>query len=336
MTPSKQTLAIAALGLSLGIMTSMHASADSFGNGSNTFTIDFVNVGDPGNPDDSGSTGSYFLPYGGVSYEYRIGAQEVSRDMINKANAEGGLNITMQDMTTVGGNGDNRPATDISWNEAARFVNWLNTSNGFTEAYKFALQPGDVGYNSNANILLWEPGDEGYDPNNLFRNADAHYFLPSRDEWYKAAFYSGTGNIYYDYATQLDAPTTPTAVSSGTGAGEAVYNQLVTSGPADVNNAGGLSHYGTMGQGGNVFEITESAYAGANDVADEQRAAFDGNWFVNDLQLRSGYEGFTSPQLQNLNFQGFRVASVPEPSSTLLVLFAGGALLLRKRSRPSA
>jgi sulfatase modifying factor 1 len=33
--------------------------------------------------------------------------------------------------------GPNKPATNISWKEAARFVNWLNTSTGGFAAYKF-------------------------------------------------------------------------------------------------------------------------------------------------------------------------------------------------------
>jgi hypothetical protein len=71
------------------------------------------------------------------------------------------------------------PATGISWNEAARFTNWLNTSQGFSAVYKFSTQPGDPGDNANASIELWQPGDAGYDPDNLFRNRLAHYFLPS-------------------------------------------------------------------------------------------------------------------------------------------------------------
>ena len=50
--------------------------------------------------------------------------------MIEKANAEGGLEITLRDMTDVGGNGPNQPAQGPGWNQAARFVNWLNTSRG--------------------------------------------------------------------------------------------------------------------------------------------------------------------------------------------------------------
>ncbi|MEI6538751.1 MAG: hypothetical protein WCO86_04380 [Planctomycetota bacterium] len=46
--------------------------------------------------------------------------------------------------------------------------------------------------------------------------------------------------------------TAPTAVASGTDANTAVYDGQ--SGPADVNLTGGLSPYGIMGLGGNVFE----------------------------------------------------------------------------------
>jgi formylglycine-generating enzyme len=107
--------------------------------------------------------------------------------MINKANTLGSLGITIDTR------GVNKPATSVSWNEAARFVNWLNTSQGFQAAYKFTLNPGDVGYSANANISLWAPGDAGYNAAGPYRNANAHYFLPSENEWYKAAYYSPGG-----------------------------------------------------------------------------------------------------------------------------------------------
>jgi hypothetical protein len=65
----------------------------------------------------------------------------------------------------------------LSWNEAARFINWLNTSSGSAPAYKFAVQPGEAGYSANANIELWTVGDPGHNPNNLYRNGLARYFL---------------------------------------------------------------------------------------------------------------------------------------------------------------
>ncbi|MDF3129895.1 hypothetical protein P0Y35_11865 [Kiritimatiellaeota bacterium B1221] len=112
----------------------LHAQ-DTFGSGVNEFMIGFVEVGDAGNPDDSGTTGLYHSAYGGVAYDFRMGTYEISRDMINKANALGNLNITM---SHSGSSALDRPAAGITWNEAARFVNWLNTSKGYPVAYKFA------------------------------------------------------------------------------------------------------------------------------------------------------------------------------------------------------
>ena len=73
------------------------ARADLFGSGANTFTIDFVNIGNAGNADDAGAGGGiYSSPYGGVSYGYRMGTYEISQDQIDKAVATvGGLtNVT--------------------------------------------------------------------------------------------------------------------------------------------------------------------------------------------------------------------------------------------------
>lgn len=236
------------------------ANADTFGSGANTFTMDFVTIGNAGNADDD--TG-----YGGVGYTYRMGVNEVSRGMIDAYNAlGGGPALTMSDMTTLGGNGAAKPATGISWNEAARFVNWLNTSNGYSAAYKFTTG----GFND--NIALWTNLDAGYDAANPFRNANAHYFLPSEDEWYKAAYYDPNksgGAGYWNYATGSD--TAPTAVASGTTSGTAVYGQTFGTGPADITNAGGLSAYGTMAQNGNVWEWGESAFTAPNDSAGGSR-----------------------------------------------------------------
>ena len=126
------------------------AFADIFGSGANTFTMNFVTIGNAGNADDIRGAG-----YGGVGYNYRMGVNEVSRGMIDTYNSLSSPALTMSDMTSFGGNGANRPATGISWNEAARFVNWLNTSSSFSAAYKFSTA------GNNDNIALWESGDAG-------------------------------------------------------------------------------------------------------------------------------------------------------------------------------
>lgn len=293
--------------------------ADTFGTGSDAFTIDFVHIGNPGNPADTTGDPN---PVGAVPYTYRMGTYEVSRDMITKANSAGGLGITMDDMTIYGGNGAARPATGVSWFEAAAFVNWLNTSTGHKPAYHF---------DQNGDFTLWSVGEAWTKGGqNLYRNKDAYYFLPSDDEWYKAAYYDGTG--YFVFPTGSDSP--PGAVAGGTGAGTAVYSQGINQGPTDITNAGGLSPYGTMGQGGNVWEWQENAFTGGNDLPMAERGFRGGGWYGVAVVLNSSERGYYDPWV-GVDAVGFRVAAVPEPlkSATLAGLgcLVFGVWLRRRR-----
>jgi formylglycine-generating enzyme required for sulfatase activity len=159
--------------------------------------------------------------------------------------------------------------------------------------------------------------------------------LPTYNEWYKATYHSPSG-IYYDYTNGSD--TVPSAVASGTGAGTAVYNGQ--SGPADVDQAGGLSPYGVMGLGGNVFEWEESSGNLANTSGSSVRGIRGGGW-INDsysLSSSSRTDG-NNPSLEGLNI-GFRVVSlsssappaVPEPSMMVIgTLFGLGGLMAKRR-----
>lgn len=238
-------------------LTAVADEIASFGSGTNQFDIEFVTIADPGNAADTTGSPS---PAGSVEYVYNIGKYEVSRDMVSRANAAGNLEITLDPMTGVtSGPRPNMPATKTSWNEAARFVNWLNVNQGIQPAYKFSLQPGDVGYDAQANVQIWDSSDVGYDDTNPIRNSLARYFLPSVHEMYKAAYYDPAANEgmggYWDFPTGSDVA--PDAVSGGIAAGSAVYDQPFPQGPADIDDAGGLSPYGVMGLGGNVYELLE-------------------------------------------------------------------------------
>lgn len=117
-----------------------------------------------------------------MPYAYRIGKYEISEQMIEKANVATAGAANPLGITTTP-RGPNKPASGISWIEAARFVNWLNETSGYSPAYKFGTNPAVQGFE------LSQPADPGYDPANLFRNGLAYYVLPSTDEWYKAAIY---------------------------------------------------------------------------------------------------------------------------------------------------
>jgi len=310
----KKYLILTVVALSYQSVWAQSLLQESFGSGANQFTMDFVTIGNPGNAADT--TGSP-NPAGSVAYTYNLGKYEVSRDMITKANSAGSLGITLRDMTTYAGNGVNKPATGIDWYEAAKFVNWLNTSTGNTAAYKL-----DRG----GSFSLWSPTDAGYNANNLFRNSLAKYWLPSTDEWYKGAYGKADGS-WSNFPNGTDSE--PTAVAGGTDTNTAVYNGQ--SGPADITSAGGLSAYGTMAQGGNVWEWMESAYDGSNDTAGERREMRGGAWLSSGSRLNASRGNSELADGFSHDF-GFRVASVPEPSAlSLLAIGLGGLALIRRR-----
>ena len=306
--------AVAALALALGWVGIGTAQADTFGGGtSNEFTIDFVAIGNTGNTADT-------TTYGAVPYEYRAGVNEISQDDITKATASGMANVT------AGAWSGSQPAANIDWYEAAAFVNFLNTNSGKTAAYDLTFSSGSWSMALWSSEQAWTAGGT-----NLYRNKDAFYFLPSENEWYKAAYYNAAGTNYFLYPTA--SSSVPTPVASGTNAGSAVYNNA-GSVPAIVDSAGGLSPYGTMGQGGNVWEWTESASDGSNSLSSGDRAVRGGSWSYTEFDLRSSAR-FGPVPTYGSSINGFRVASVPEPSTAVLVLLGAGAVYLWKRRKSS-
>jgi len=230
----RRSFLVAALLAVFTLNSNLQAELVTFGSGANTFNIDFLTIGNAGNAADTS--------YGAVPYDYRMGKYEISQNAITKATASGMANVTAGAWT------GNQPAANIDWYEAAAFVNWLNTSTGKTAAY-------DLAWNGFAwSMTLWS-SEQAWTAGgtNLYRNKDAFYFLPSENEWYKAAYYNPAGSDYFLYPTA--SSSVPTAVASGTGAGTAVYAQPIERGPAGVDDAGALSSYGTMGQGGEVVPL---------------------------------------------------------------------------------
>lgn len=288
------------------------ASADTFGSGPNSFEIQFVTIGEPGNPADITSLP---IPAGSVGYVYRMAKYEISEQMIDKANALGGLGITKDTR------GPDKPATSVTWFEAAWFVNWLNTSTGHTPAYKF---------DAAGAFQLWAPGDVGYDPSNLLRNSHAKYFLPSADEWHKAAYYDPVANSYWDYPTGSDS------VPDGIGVvGDPLFDAVFHDGasnpqPNDVTDVGLLSPNGTAGQGGNIQEWHETAF---NVAGTEQRSLQGGSWIASSIALAA----FSPRQRNPLSFEsgslGLRVTSiVPEPTTIVLASIIFSVLFTRRIS----
>lgn len=180
-----------------------------------------VTVGDASNPPDN--TG-----YGSVAYEFMIHKYELTNsDYVEFLNSvavtdQYGLYNSFMNTSIRGGiqrsgsvgtysyatktNMSNKPVNFINWFDLARYCNWLH--NNKASGSQSADTTEDGAYDMSQAIPV--------------RKAEAKYFIPTEDEWYKAAFYNGIN--YWDYATQSD--TAPTCVGASTdGSGTIINNQ---------------------------------------------------------------------------------------------------------------
>jgi len=138
------------------------------------------------------------------------------------------------------------------------------------------------------------------------RNPGAITFLPSENEWYKAAYYDPSSGTYFAYPAGTSTPTTcapPTGTANRANCEAAVGN--VT----DVGAyTGSPSPYGTFDQGGNVFERNEEFPMSGWGC--DVRGVRGGDFLAGAERLvaaaRSGAESG-----DEFEFIGFRVAHMP-------------------------
>jgi sulfatase modifying factor 1 len=333
---------------------------------SHAIQIDWVWVEDSGNASDP-ATGNQ---YGAVTDAFRImkfewtNAQYVA--FLNaidpegsnpgsvyhpnmSGNARGGIVL---DVGAVAGskysiktNMGNKPVNYVSWFDAARVANWLHHG---AKTYDTTNATADAPQNTGAYSL--GTATSGIAP---AKNQDARYWIPSENEWYKAAFYNPTLNShmggYTLYGNGSDAP--PTAVTAdATGEGNAGSSGSFanyangggwnnqTGNVTTVGTNGAASYYGAFDMSGNVWEWTDF-----DGISNASRGLRGGSWttaFVSNLS--SSGHGLESSSYTS-NSLGFRlVRPVPEP--TTLGLASGGAvctctwwvLRRRKRARPQS
>ena len=286
-------------------------SADLFGTGANQFTIDFVDIsGDASSANgtnisqySSGDSG--YKTFTDPSSDYRMGTYEITNDQYAKFATNSNVYFT----------GDDVPSNTVSWYEAAQFVNFLNTSTGHEAAYIF----------TGSTMSAWDVLDIGYDASNPFRNSGAYYFMPTEDEWVKAAYWNGA-------SLQTHATKAGDTVYQGNGSnGGWNYYFMGDYGPDGSDEgpwnfgSGSEELNGTFDMMGNLWEWMESPWVSGDFLPGGIR----GSSFTNyDIELSSSFRRNVSPDSESLKI-GFRVASVPEPCS--LVLLGLGGLVLRRR-----
>ncbi len=315
-------------------------------------TFDMAIVGNPGNANDS--TG-----YGAVAYDYRIQTTEVSlfhytaflqavaaTDTYNLYNSNMGSNANIEGITrngisgsytySVSGTGA-RPVTFVNWFDAARFANWVANGqpmgaqgNATTENGAYTLSGATSGATPTKNAI---------NPNT---GATTTFWLPDENEWYKAAYYDPSaggppGDDYWLYPTRSD--TAPgNAIGAGTNqanyyAGDFSVTQSssYSSGQNYLTEGGAFggsaSFYGTYDQAGNVWEWHDPISGSSPGIR-------GGSWVDIGSYMESSYRGSFDSSSESSSV-GFRLASIPEPSTAALMLIAGGAYWFIRRRKAS-
>jgi hypothetical protein len=162
-----------------------------------------------------------------------------------------------------------KPVIAINLWDAARFVNWLH--NGQPSGGQSAETTEDGAYALGGLAPVDNP--------TWTRKVGATWFLPTENEWYKAAFYDPRSALaggpagddhYWLYPTRSNLPPTVALADaqgdiSNPGPNVANYNggggwNGLTTNLTTVGSAGpqSTSYYGTSDQGGNIHELLET------------------------------------------------------------------------------
>jgi len=318
-------------------------------------TVETVAVGDAGNAADARSTPGAF-GYGAVDYRYRIGKFEVTigqyaafLNAVAQSDPYGLYNTNMRadpssligylttsaaassgiqrdgssgsfSYTVIGPLGSvqipqatasNRPITFVSWFDAARFCNWMHngaTVGADTETGAYTLINGQT---------------NGIAP---AKNPGAKWWIPTENEWYKAAYFKGEGRGtnagYWWYATQSDtvpgnlffsgATNNANVKSSGGGRSWYCVADLFLSAQNYLTDVGSFSNapssYGTFDQLGNVEEWND-----LDGSSGSIRGIRGASWTYGNEYANASIRSTNTPSREDSSALGFRLAAAANP-----------------------
>jgi len=193
------------------------------------------------------------------------------------------------------------PMANVTWLNAARFANWMH--NGATNG-------------ANTETGAYALNGRTRDATGIARDIGAKWWIPSEDEWFKAAYYKGGGTNagYYSFPTQSESSpgnSDPAAINQ---ANHRVLNETFCVTQTNVFDRGqnyltpvgffpnSPGPYGTFDQAGNVQEWTDTEVFQGRPA----RVLRGGSWQTN-------LETFRPRQISRANSAnrtfGFRLAS---------------------------
>jgi formylglycine-generating enzyme required for sulfatase activity len=301
-------------------------------------SFDWLTVGNPGNPADTlvmnkGPAATFTTGYGSVGYTYRMSKDHVTNaqyvEFLNKVDPAGTNALKLYDarMSTnslglayTGGinlnpgaaagskyslkaNQANYPATWITWIAAARFVNWLSNGQGAggTEAGVYTMPA-----LTSRDIPTRAPG--------------ATIFLPSEDEYYKAAYYdptkNGTGG-YWQYGLRSDADPIREPPPGGATSANYAAKPTFDASLDYLTNVGAYtaatSYYGMSDADGSVYTWTEGTRSINTNIFPVYRG---GSWYMEAEFTGAAFRNLYSfANAASYHWYGLRVASLPPATS---------------------
>lgn len=312
-----------------------------------THAVEFelLTIGDPGNPADLDYGKGR---YGDVRYVYEMASNEVtvgqyveflnavaSNDLhelfepqmessawggVVRSGAPGNYSYSMKPHY------ENKPINFIGFWDAARFANWMHNGQPSGEQNASTTEDGVYGLHGVT-----------YPPNHsVHRKANARWFIPSENEWYKAALYDPRTEAeggppeddhYWWYATANDEPPTIAETNSvgdvsNPGPNVANYDfgarwDGVFGHASTVGSAESKSYYGLYDLMGNMWEWNESIVV---DLARSETSTFrsvrGASWDDPVRLLRASLRGYGGIELCGTVWQcfnkgnGFRLGAV--------------------------
>jgi formylglycine-generating enzyme required for sulfatase activity len=332
--------------------------------------IDFVTITAPGNAPWMGSGRPEFdlaIGRGRVDYEYRIGRTEITTaqwvDFMNAvydrpagdtllfyprqplawgAGGTAPINPGGTRWRVAPGNGD-KLVGGISWRGAAMYCNWLHNDKRLDAE---ALQSGVYDVRTFGAVLVNPELNVYAFTDQAARSPGARYFIPTLDEWMKAAHYDptklnqdGTRGGWWEYSNGSNTPYVygpPGVLVNGVPAQANAGWLLDYPGffPSEVrvgSYPSVTSPWGLLDVAGGISEWTESILT--RNIGDKFRyhdsSAFGSSSTVSD---RIQSFGGDSPGL-DASYLGLRIAAVVPSPITSFPLVAGACVILRRRRR---
>ena len=308
-------------------------------------SFDWATISNAANPPDP--LNAMAIPgIGSVDYSFRMATTEVTNnnyaEFLNAIDAAGtnphGVYNTNMGSFVSGGisflsgaasgtkyrvktNMGDKPVNFVSYLDAMRFVNWMENGQGSggTESGVYTISNGV----------------------NEIRAPNAQYFIPTENEWYKAAYYhpaaqGGDSDGYWRYPTRSNVKPSkalanlvgdilnPGSNVANYGLGAAWNGQ--SGNVTTVGSAGSpsSSYYGTHDQGGNLYEWNQTRIGNS-------RVIRGGSWIDDETGLESSNRPISAPMSETLDY-GFRIASaIPEPSCSAFLAICALFVLRRQR-----